>query len=400
MDVMTFDLDNNGKTQVIPPSSEKQKLAISMSLDDSKASSVWKDAGVQYVVKIDIKNNKLSATTLSVGNGIVKAVNDIPLTGTLSSDRRRIHQLADLFHKDFFATDGIASTHILYSVRSRENSTTSSKWTAEIWECDYDGANAHQVTHLNNYAITPIYVPSKKGYSSGSFLFVSYQIGQPKIFTASLRDGVGQRLSYLRGNQLMPTISPKRDKIAFVSDVAGNADLFLQSFDPDVGPLGKPRQIFSAYRATQGTPTFSPDGKRIAFVSNKDGSPRVYILDIAERAHEQKNISPVLVTKKNRENTCPSWSPDGKMLTYSSKVDGVRQIYVYDFITNEEHQLTTGDSHKENPSWAPNSLHIVFNSVTPFSNDLYLINLNKPVAMKISEEVNEQCFPCWEPITR
>jgi len=49
--------------------------------------------------------------------------------------------------------------------------------------------------------------------------------------------------------------------------ITTNPDLFVQPYDPEQGPVGKPRQIFAARLSTQGTPTFSPNGKRIAFVS-------------------------------------------------------------------------------------------------------------------------------------
>jgi len=61
-------------------------------------------------------------------------------------------------------------------------------------------------------------------------------------------------------------INPCETRIAFISDITGNPDLFLQDFSPEKGPIGKPRQIFTTHQATQGSPTFSPDGKRIALL--------------------------------------------------------------------------------------------------------------------------------------
>ena len=166
--------------------------------------------------------------------------------------------------------------------------------------------------------------------------------------------------------------------LAFITDVTGNPDLFIQPFSPDVGATGKPYQIFATHLATQGTPTFNPDGSSIAFVSNKDGSPRIYAMQVPSPGSSLNEIKATLITKRNKENSAPCWSPDGTKIAYCSMMNGVRQIWIYDFTTRQENQLTQGPGNKENPSWAPDSLHLVFNSSDKGSCELYLVNLNKP----------------------
>ncbi len=394
--IIRFDLENNGRTQLLPHSTERDALAKNEHFDSPFNTDQWKNLGARYVVRMHLQNKLMSCKTCSVTQGTVKVVNNIDLSGKLSEDRKKIHSLADAIHIIFFHTPGIASTRLIYALRDRKQTNKSTEWTSEIWECDYDGGNAHQITQTSGYCISPAYVPAKQGYSCGSFFYVSYLVGQPKIFTASLRNGVSNRFSYLRGNQLMPTISQKRDMIAFISDASGNADLFVQQFNPETGPLGKPYQIFSAHRGTQASPTFSPDGKRIAFVSNKDGSPRIYVINIPKPGSHLKSIKPQMISKENRENTSPAWSPDGTKITYSAKTNGVRQIWIYDLQTRQERQLTKGPSHKENPSWAPNSQHIVFDSSTPFSSELFLVHIDCLNVTQISSGPGEKRFPCWE----
>ena len=108
-----------------------------------------------------------------------------------------------------------------------------------------------------------------------------------------------------------------------------------------------------------------------------------------------KRPDPVLLTKRNNENTCPAWSPDGTKLAYSAKTNGVRQIWVYDFTTKEERQLTFGPGNKENPAWAPDSVHLVFNSTDATASELYLVNLNQPEALRISKGPGKKHYPSW-----
>lgn len=350
-----------------------------------------------FELKTRIENKHLTLFLSSQNRGIHKGIEKIPLKGMLDQDRRVLHTLADALQETIFGTPGVCSTRILYTVRTR-NGSNSSEWVTEVWESDYDGANAHQVTFHRNLCVTPIYIP-KEGRCQ-QLLYVCYQIGQPKIFATSVDKNEPIRLTYMRGNQLMPALSPKGDMIAFVCDVTGNPDLFVQDFSSTTGVIGKPRQIFSSPHAAQGSPTFSPDGKEIAFVSNKDGTPRIYTLTIPAAGTSIKEVKPRLISKKNRDNTSPVWSPDGKKIAYSALNGGSRQIWIYDFTTGEETQLTDGFGHKENPTWGPDSMHLLFNSSTPTTSELFLINLKQKQAIKITSGPGEKRFPAWETLTK
>ncbi|MFT4553451.1 MAG: TolB protein [Chlamydiales bacterium] len=396
--IVKFDLNFNGKTQLVQHSEERRRQASTEKFDGYYDRAAWHGMNVLYVAKLQIIDKKLSASIFSVSDYNIKSITDLALTGDMSLDRRRIHQLMDSLHRAFFDEKGISNTRMLYSVRIKKEIRDSTKWVSEIWECDYDGGNARQITNEGGVCVTPSYLPPKPGFASGGFFYVSYRMGQPKIFVSSLKEGVGRRFSFLRGNQLMPVVSRQRDQVAFICDVGGNPDVFLLKYNAQKGMgVGKPRQIFTALRGTQATPTFSPDGHRIAFVSNKDGAPRIYAMEIPDEGMKLENVRTVLITKQNRENTSPAWSPDGMKLAYSSMTGGTRQIWIYDFSTNEEIQITHGDGHKENPTWAPNSLHIAFNAGDENTSELYLVNLNQPEAVKISSGSGEKRFPCWEP---
>ncbi len=73
-----------------------------------------------------------------------------------------------------------------------------------------------------------------------------------------------------------------------------------------------PRQV-SAGAKKDRDPRFSPDGKRLAFVSDRDGTPQIYLLDLA-------GGEPRKLTHAAEGFDAPIWSPDGSFLVAASEV--------------------------------------------------------------------------------
>ena len=387
-EILLFDLSQNGLTKGLSGKPEEEKQL----LNDDLSPSFWKPKGYTYVLKLSIRASQISGTLFSLKTGQSTSITPHHLTGVRASDRRVMHDISDQVTEAIGNVKGISQTQIYYAVQFPDGS----KWKSEIWTADYDGQNARQLTQEKSYCISPLLFPKEGAFTKNKFLYVNYKLGQPKIYISSFDAPYGKPFLSLRGNQLLPSFSQSGDMIAFISDAGGQADLFMQAFDPDLGLVGKPLQLYSFPRSVQASPTFRPDGKKIAFVSDQEGTPRIFLISIPSFKN-WKRPHPVCLTRKYRENTCPSWSPDGTKLAYSAKIDGVRQIMVYDFITQEEIQLTKGKSHKENPCWAANSMHIIFNTVDPSSSELFLINLKQKEMVQITGGPGKKHYPTWGP---
>lgn len=291
---------------------------------------------------------------------------------------KQLHQCTDQLSLELFGKKGIASKKILCTSRMGE------KHAIVAWD---SSSNKKILLIQDSILVTPKFLPH-----SPLFFVVSYMDGAPKICLSSLLEPQLQRITYLEGNQLMPTVTKTLDRIAFICDAAGREDLYIQDFSPSKGVQNKALCLFSKKNCTQGSPTFDPEGKKIALVSNKDGSPRIYLLDI-ENLRTSGNF--VLLTKKNRENTSPDWSPDGTKILYSAMTSGTRQIWMLDLDTQEELQLTFDSGHKENPSWGTNSFHFLYNRCLQSHAELYMMNLREKKPIKLSADEDAR-FPTWE----
>jgi TolB protein len=379
--VLEFDLNTNGYSSVVD-SRDDLEATFQSPFDRT----LWKKEKIPFCLSTNVVQNKLEVTLFNAENGTSKKYMPMPL------ERQALHRLSDAIQKDLFGKEGIAALRLIYTVRNRNKTEKGLEWLSEIWVSDSDGANAKQITSEKSYCLSPYFLPNRPH----EFFYVSEKTGQSKIYRATLSDPKGELMVDLRGNQALPSLSRKGTQMAFITDVAGRPDLFIQNFTEQGSSLGKARQLFSSARATQATPTFSPDGKQLAFVSDKDGPPRIYLIAVGN-GRETKRPHPQLLTKKNRENTSPAWSPDGTKLAYSAKVEGVRQIWIYDFQTQEEFPLTTSPENKENPSWAPDSFHLVYNTESEESCELFLTHLNGAEPVQITKGPGQKRFASWEP---
>lgn len=390
--VLKFDFNYNGFTEVVKPEYQKDFKISHFDQEVAFEQGFWKNQKIAYVLKSEINKKNFKAYIYNSNSNTLKTLSEIELSGNFKSDTGKIHEFSDNLQELLFNQRGIASSKIIYSVKEKNDKDKSYNWKSEIWMCDYDGENAKQLSFDNSYFVHPIFVPGKRN----EYVYVSYINGQPKLYKTSLNSKIKTPLIHLRGNQILPSFSEDSQKLAFICDASGRPDIFLQFFDKNFEAIGKPLQLYSFPRATNASPVFSPDGEKLAFVSDKDGLPRIYVIKIPKSLHERKRPAAHLITKKNKQNVSPSWSKDGKKIAYSAKTDSVRQIWIYDFDTEEEWQLTKDNKSKENPVWANDSLHIIYNTEDANEAELYLINIKQKEPIKITKGEGRKRFPSFQ----
>lgn len=387
--VLNFDLVHSGHVQPMTIAREKILFPAQGSLTDQWKR--WQKAGALFVIELTISPKELSAKLYDVAKRRSLQSARWELEGIINKDRSQIHKLSDWLIFNITGQKGIACSKLLFTVNPL--SGNSLKHT-QVFQSDYDGANAKAVLSQESLLVTPTYLPSKERSSRG-FAVVSYKLGQPKIMLASF-SGALRRVSALGGNQLSPTFDKKGETLCFIGDVDGNPSVYLMKIDLYSGKGQKPVRIFSCKKATQASPTFSPDGKQLAFVSSKDGDPRIYIIDIAAQLANPTPHNARLISRKNSENTCPSWSPDGRYIAYSARNSSIRQIWVYDTQNQTEICLTEGSGTKENPVWAADSFHLFYNQEMGKDCQLFMINLKTKKPVKVSSVAGSARFPsCW-----
>jgi Tol biopolymer transport system component/serine/threonine protein kinase len=140
--------------------------------------------------------------------------------------------------------------------------------------------------------------------------------------------------------------------IAFVSDRADGSLLQIWTMKPDGSDL---RQLtFGPGNKTQ--PRWSPNGNRIAFVSDIDGNKEIYIIN-----NDGSHI--VNLTNDPYDDYDPAWSPDGSTLAFTTtRYVGQTQVYLMELTCSSLNEncagsparsLSKGYADESFPVWAP-----------------------------------------------
>lgn len=219
--------------------------------------------------------------------------------------------------------------------------------TKEIWAMDYDGANAHAVTHLGTISLSPRVSPDNSRLAFSSLGKYGFQI---RVFSLLLNrmisfpdsDGTNLSPAWSANGQLAYSSSRSGDPEIFVSDGSGNnARRITNSRGPDVSPTWNPKT-----------------GSQIAWISGRTGLPQVYIMD-TDGVGVQRMTDTGYATSV-------SWSPSGQFLAfawdrkYGPGAPGGQDIYLMDVASKQWIQLTNGIGRCDFPSWSPDGRHIVF----------------------------------------
>ncbi len=151
----------------------------------------------------------------------------------------------------------------------------------------------------------------------------------------------------------------------------------------------KPPKFLVGLGGISVSPTFSPDGSQMAFVSVQGGVPGIYILP-ASGEGEAKRL-PI-----NGQATDPAWSPTGEYIAFVSRGT---DICIIRPDGSGYRQLTGGQGANYRPSFSPDGRMIVFSSDRNGRPRLFVMAANgdnqRPL-LPNAPQPQEQ--PYWSPV--
>ena len=365
VETLSKDMDVTGLFQVLDPASFPAQL---QNEGMAFSSALWTQVGAQAVVKMKASGGALEGKVFVVARGDTAALTKSYRNADI---RDSIHEFANDIVQSFTGKRGVFGSRIAFAMSGRGSH--------EIGSIDMDGGRMAVLTKMGSDSLLPAYSPG-----GAEVAFTSYARNNPDLWIVSSGGGRARRVSKQPGLNTGASWSPDGRAIALTLSHEGNSEIYRIS--PEDGRiLGRLTQS----PAIDSSPSYSADGSQIAFVSNRQGSPQIFVMSssgggakrvtfqgkynqtprfsprsdkpqIAFTGRDEKGVFDIFILdlKTSRiervvatakgSNLDPTWSPDGRLLAYTSSRGG---IFVYNPETRHEVQVWKGGA--SSPSWGP-----------------------------------------------
>ena len=181
------------------------------------------------------------------------------------------------------------------------------------------------------------------------------------------------------------------DRIYIVDSRTGDRDRF---FEPDLDG------VYS--------PAWSPDGERLVFIGMEDGAADLYLLELANGDITQ-------LTDDRFNDSSPQWSPDGSKIVFDSdRGPGIvdtsplllyqtTDIFVMEVESRAIRRLTDDPRDDTSPTWSPDGEHIAFVSDRNGVFNLHIADVSagsgtvEETVRPLTDILTGAFFPSWSP---
>ena len=186
-----------------------------------------------------------------------------------------------------------------------------------------------------------------------------------------------------------PRFAPDGKRVLMSISKNGNSDIY------ELDIRSKQSRQLTTSSGIDTAPSYAPDGRRVVFESDRGGSQQLYVMD--SNGGDAKRIT---FGKGRYAN--PVWSPRGDLIAFTKMQGGQFYIGVIRPDGSGE-RLITKAFHVEGPSWSPNGRVLTYFKEKPTSggrgrvSNVYTIDLTG-YNERLLRTPNGGSDPAWSPI--
>ncbi|MBF0469047.1 MAG: Tol-Pal system beta propeller repeat protein TolB [Desulfamplus sp.] len=223
----------------------------------------------------------------------------------------------------------------------------------------------------------------KLGVFGSRIAFVSTVSGNKEIFVCDFDGGNISRITNFNNITMSPAWSSDGNFLAFTSYAKGNPDLYIRD-------LRSNKNVVFSKKGLNITPAWLPGQFALAATLSFSGDQDIYLLTGSGEVKRQ-------LTKEMGIDVSPAFSPDGTKFAFVSKRSGTPQIYIGDSGSGSSSRLTFKGSYNTSPAWSPDGDKIAYVGVVKNSINIYVIGANggEPTQLTSGQGDNED--PSWSP---
>lgn len=215
---------------------------------------------------------------------------------------------------------------------------------------------------------------------TGNMVFGKRYVGDPKFYRAIIHRLADDVVFHLTGEKGIA-----ETRIAFVSSVSRTAkEIFVMDYD------GANPVAVTGNQSINMSPRWSPDSRMIAYTSYRNGNPDLYVLNFDSGRRE-------VLSARRGLNATPAWSPDGQWLAFAMSADGGTNLFLIPKKGGTPKALTVGPAISVSPSFSPNGRQIVFNSDRGGSPQIYIMDVDGTNLRRVTFEGTYNSSPRWSP---
>ncbi len=203
--------------------------------------------------------------------------------------------------------------------------------------------------------------------------------GVCRLWRLDLADSAIRQISQEKGRTTNPAWSPDGRTIAYYAIESGNEQVWKVALDG-----GAPVRLTHHFEQSW-NPAWSPDGSEIAFsrYANATTGGAIFVMPADGDGESGERARPLTHGKEHLWDRFPSWSPNGRWVAFAA-VDSAANwdIWLVSADGKIEVRITDDPAHDTEPSWAPDSRRLVFQSDRAGSEDLWILDTGRWTSAK------------------